>query len=435
MAACYGPTAGHRPWPQALQVSHGLGTATPRNHSWRLQERQHLASVTALCFAAFRTLRKRRPTGRAAADGVLWLGQEDLEDLKSTSQMSELPVLPVEDVYLPGAPVTLQVTDPLVCELYDNLLLSGGRYVATVLCSEDRRQMAAFGTLLYLEDFRQTAGLHVAEHLACGRVRLKGPMQTTEDGFVLPQRMEVELREDLDDSEAQTPATRLEPQLSQLERLRKKRGITSGLKETLHLEPQLPRELQAVQGLWQVKSGLRVRIDRDQVVGLGKLELSDGRLVVKLEKPFTASIEGSESMAESLTWDDGDVWQRLAAPAPQHASAYQNALWRAARNWRSTGTLRAELRRGEARWKSAASMTQAGAERPWDPDSSSRDEWESAANAADSAARAEISEEVLRPCQQLLQAEVMAERLEIFRTMLQAEITRLQLLQTLDPKD
>ena len=35
--------------------------------------------------------------------------QEDLEDLKSTSQMSELPVLPVEDVYLPGAPVTLQV--------------------------------------------------------------------------------------------------------------------------------------------------------------------------------------------------------------------------------------------------------------------------------------------------------------------------------------
>jgi hypothetical protein len=32
-----------------------------------------------------------------------------------------------------------------------------------------------------------------------------------------------------------------------------------------------------------------------------------------------------------------------------------------------------------------------------DPDSSSRDEWESAANAADSAARAEIWEEVLRP--------------------------------------
>ena len=109
--------------------------------------------------------------------------QEDLKDVKSTSQMSELPVLPVEDVYLPGAPVTLQVgsqyvsvdsiqivaihiyevtrynpdnsdpfdsitgdqwkvTDPLVCELYDNLLLSGGRYVATVLCSEARMARA-----------------------------------------------------------------------------------------------------------------------------------------------------------------------------------------------------------------------------------------------------------------------------------------------------
>ena len=40
-------------------------------------------------------------------------------------------------------------------------------------------------------------------------------------------------------------------------------------KETLHLEPQLPRELQAVQGLWQVKSGLRVRIDRDQAGAAG----------------------------------------------------------------------------------------------------------------------------------------------------------------------
>ena len=42
-------------------------------------------------------------------------------------------------------------------------------------------------------------------------------------------------------------------------------------KETLQLEPQLPRELQAVQGLWQVKSGLRVRIDQDQAGAAGDL--------------------------------------------------------------------------------------------------------------------------------------------------------------------
>jgi hypothetical protein len=35
-----------------------------------------------------------------------------------------------------------KVTDPVVCELYDNLLLSGGRYVATVLCSEARMARA-----------------------------------------------------------------------------------------------------------------------------------------------------------------------------------------------------------------------------------------------------------------------------------------------------
>ena len=39
----------------------------------------------------------------------------------------------------------------------------------------------------------------------------------------------------------------------------------------MHLEPPLPRELQAVQGLWQVKSGLRVRIDRDQAGAAGGL--------------------------------------------------------------------------------------------------------------------------------------------------------------------
>lgn len=44
-------------------------------------------------------------------------------------------------------------------------------------------------------------------------------------------------------------------------------------KETLQLEPQLPRELQAVQGLWQVKSGLRVRIDQDQAGAAGAHDL------------------------------------------------------------------------------------------------------------------------------------------------------------------
>lgn len=46
---------------------------------------------------------------------------------------------------------------------------------------------------------------------------------------------------------------------------------THGIQESLQLPPELPREIQAVQGLWQVKSGLRVRIDEDQVGGAGTM--------------------------------------------------------------------------------------------------------------------------------------------------------------------
>ena len=51
-------------------------------------------------------------------------------------------------------------------------------------------------------------------------------------------------------------------------RFRKEAATTTPwIQESLQLPPELPREIQAVQGLWQVKSGLRVRIDEDQVGG------------------------------------------------------------------------------------------------------------------------------------------------------------------------
>ena len=86
--------------------------------------------------------------------------------------------------------------------------------------------------------------------------------------------------------------------------------LTCISQESLELET-LPDALRCVQGLWRVKSGLRVRIDGDQAVGVGKLEVNDGRLLVQLDKPFMASIQGTAEIAETLTWDDGDVWQRL----------------------------------------------------------------------------------------------------------------------------
>ncbi|CAK9037813.1 Serine/threonine-protein phosphatase PGAM5, partial [Durusdinium trenchii] len=221
-----------------------------------------LAPTIGLSVAAKRlkNLRTLQPSLRGVASdehGIVWLASENgKEDV--IGEVLELPVLPVEDVYLPGAPVILQVTDPSVRNLYDSLLLSGGRYVATVLFNQESSAMAAVGTLLYLEDFREAPGGYVAEHTACGRCRLRTAAQCA-------SRMEVELLTCGSDTESSLPTTRLEPQLSQLERLRQKRGIPSGLKESLHLDPPLPPALQAVQGLWQVKSGVRVRIDQDQV--------------------------------------------------------------------------------------------------------------------------------------------------------------------------
>ncbi|CAJ1417337.1 unnamed protein product [Effrenium voratum] len=404
--------------------------------------RQWRSSIwgAAIASGTFRRgLKRLKRTGvRADLDdsGLLWLTSEEVAG--EGAEVLELPVLPVEDVHMPGASVTLEVKD--VRSLYDSLLLSGSRFVATALFNEERQEMAAVGTLLYLEELRDCPTGLVAEHFAVARVRLLKPGK--------PGHMEAELLWDCDEENENVPIawhwnpchesprveTRLQPQLGQLERLRGKLK-QEGLEEALRLQPPLPRQLRAVQGLWRAKSGVRIRILNHQVVGLGKLDCHDGQLTVQLSTPFTGRItaEGDDGIAETLSWDDGDVWQRLCAPAPLREAPAAAALWRAARRWRAAGALRAEGRRGEARWRSASEMSQSG-ERPWDPQSASKGLWDTAAQSADAAARTEIWEEVLRPCQRLLQAPV-TERIEVLREIMQAEITRLQLTLTVASSD
>ena len=81
------------------------------------------------------------------AEEILWLPFEGNEENEGNEVM-EVPVLKVKDVFLPGAAVTLQVTSDSR-ELYNEMLLSGSRYVAAALYNQ--QEMAAFGTLLYLE--------------------------------------------------------------------------------------------------------------------------------------------------------------------------------------------------------------------------------------------------------------------------------------------
>ena len=299
--------------------------------------------------------------------------------------------------------------------------------------------MAAYASLLYLEDLVQSRTGYLALHYAVGRARICRCLPA--DDFL---RAEVDLLWDEQEEKMLDPAKALSTELSELARLQQKRGSKgAGLKSALTLSHPLPPAIEAVQGLWRVKSGVRIRIDGDEVQDLGKLEVGqDGRLVVQLGSQAFAATPTSgadDACIDVLTWDDGDVWQRLAAPPPRRTSKPAAAIWQAARRWRTLGTWQAEARRGEARWSSAAELAKSTKGRPWNPQGKEDDEgaaaaaWASAAQKADREAQAELWEEVLRPCQQLLQAPSAAARIEIFRRMLQAELTRLQLLLALDP--
>jgi len=368
--------------------------------------------------------------------GIQWLLEENLQ-ATDTTETVRVPVVLVEDVHLPGSPVCLPVTDPNIRKLYDSLLTAGGRLVAAVLYDQEKHQMAAFATILYLEDFVETQSGYLATHFAVARARLRRNFPG-EDWL----QAEVEIFWD-GEATSLEPAEALDAELSELGRLQEKRGQESqsaGLRSALALPEPLAEQIQALQGLWRAKSGVRIRIDGDEAQDLGKLQLDqDGQVFIQVgSQAFSAatSSQGADGAVDVLSWDDGDVWHRLAAPPPARAAQAAAALWQAARRWRSLGAWRAEARRGEARWNSAADLAKSSA-RPWDPDSP--DEvaaaaWATAAQKADDDAKVELWEEVLRPCQRLLQAQSVADRIEIFREMLQAEITQMRLLQAIDPR-
>jgi len=368
---------------------------------------------------------RRRLVKRVTGDDVQWLPQE--ASLESEGEV-QIPLLLVEDVYLPGAPVALPVADMSTKKLYDSLLAAGGRYLGAVLYNKEQNQTAAYATLLYLEDLVESRQGYLALHFAVGRARLRRCLPV--DDFL---RAEADLLWD-ESEEALNCADALSEELSELERLQQQHGSQGdGLRSALILEPPLPPPVQAVQGLWRAKSGVRIRIHGMEVQDLGKLEVqSNSQLAVQLgSKPFSATLMcGADETVDVLTWDDGDVWRRLAAPPPTRTSRSAASIWQAARRWRTLGTWRAEARRGEARWSSATELAKSRKARVWDPqsdDQSGATAWASAAEKADSAARAELWEEVLRPCQRLLQAPSTSARVEVFRDMLRAEITRLQL--------
>ena len=65
---------------------------------------------------------RKRMVKRATLDDVQWLPEE--ASLESEGKV-EIPLLLVEDVYLPGAPVVLPVADVSTKKLYDSMLAPG----------------------------------------------------------------------------------------------------------------------------------------------------------------------------------------------------------------------------------------------------------------------------------------------------------------------
>eukprot|EP00933_Yihiella_yeosuensis_P019203 TRINITY_DN15561_c0_g3_i1.p1 TRINITY_DN15561_c0_g3~~TRINITY_DN15561_c0_g3_i1.p1 ORF type:complete len:390 (+),score=96.88 TRINITY_DN15561_c0_g3_i1:1-1170(+) len=369
-----------------------------------------------------------------------------------------------KSVHLPGSEVYLILGTAAEQKLYNNLVLQGGRFVASSLAGPGGESVAAYGTLLYLEDLKElpeNAGRQ-AEHRAVGRICIKRFHLVSNDPTteVSPKEgyweVEAELLDDHilppEESEQSQPLlevlrTELQEIKSLQDRVEGSEVSASQLIADLSLRQQAPW-LEAVQGLWRTKSGQQIRVDGDKVKGVGLLQkgAEENEIIMKIgTKEFKSQIEGgvTSPVAQSLTWSDDDIWTRVARPPPYQYddSSEVGSFWRVAQRWQALRKWQAEARRGEAWWKSAEaiaqSLEQAETSSSFSSDSDASkqplneeeavEKWEREARKAELAAAEECWEEALEPAQTLLQAASHAERVELFRQMLQREKTRQQL--------
>lgn len=374
------------------------------------------------------------------------------DNIKTKGDTQVLPFISSADVYLPGATVNLTIAASQDCSLYEDLLLDGGRLVVTSLQDRGQQRTALYGTLLFLEDLRDVNAAsggemkYVAEHRAIGRVKLISMISGRGDGRCAYESVEVEIVPDADcSSDVSDSQDALKVQLQELAGLQNDSGgalpgdvsareLTSALLP-LTLDPGL----QSVQGLWRANAGVRIRIHGADAVGVGKLEVDGKDLVLELTSGRSAgefrgrpdADKQSDSTAEVLQWSDGDVWVRLARPPPYTFDRFGEvgAFWDAVYRWSRRGSWRTEVRRGEARLRSAEAIRE-GLEQQSDvgaPELEAAEaEWLSAADGADADAEEMLWEEVLVPCQRVLQAPTHAACLRAFRSALAVEATRLR---------
>lgn len=365
----------------------------------------------------------------SASGGVDALGEE----------VVKFPVLFVDDVYLPGGTQRLKVSTPESAGFFDELLLSGSRLFLAALRDPFTNSFAEVATLLALEDLRDVSNAtdgkvkYLVEHVAVGRARI---LHATSSPDARALQVAAQLLEGLAGSAAASPVQALlEAPLRELEHLQRDAGppqagepSAAEFRALLSPLPPLPPALQACQGLWRAKSGQLVRIDADMACGLGRMTTGVGRVLLQVGgggRAFTALAPEGPEPGEILEWDDGDTWTRVARP-PSYRFSHCDAsslCWRIGRRWQQLAVWRAEVRRGESRWRSleaALANTRATGRR----EEAGLDD---AARQADADSVEMRWEEVLRPCQRLLQAGSTDALASVLRGILATEAARLRL--------
>ena len=168
----------------------GLPVPTPRASASRAPRQRPTPVAPVALFAlpgligrSHRSHRSRRSQGTRCRAQVEWLKLGAAEEpseprsvLVEESEVVELPVMPLNAVYLPSPSQQLMISEPRYLKLFDDILVNGSRMFAVCHCRGSL--LARVGLVFRLTDLKDVAQetnghtRYVAEHEVRQRVRI-----------------------------------------------------------------------------------------------------------------------------------------------------------------------------------------------------------------------------------------------------------------------
>eukprot|EP00419_Tripos_fusus_P021491 CAMPEP_0172759728 /NCGR_PEP_ID=MMETSP1074-20121228/168270_1 /TAXON_ID=2916 /ORGANISM="Ceratium fusus, Strain PA161109" /LENGTH=296 /DNA_ID=CAMNT_0013593593 /DNA_START=109 /DNA_END=995 /DNA_ORIENTATION=+ len=187
----------------------------------------------------------------AHSPSVEWLDAVEGPDQQVPEGNTILPVFPLNNVKWPGNEVVLEAVEPAYRQMYDDIIFTGARRVLIPfspcvrgkpglvrfpdMLPEDRR-LHVVGSVVFVEDLKQTSGGYLVKHSVLGRARIKQLLNPSalfnldKDGWKVDYlRAEVESFNETDSVLDERAARILEESWEELRQLAKK-----------SYEPELP---------------------------------------------------------------------------------------------------------------------------------------------------------------------------------------------------